>query len=591
MTHDEHRRGWLETPLGRLIRFLGGIRFAIPVLSLVAVGMVWGTIREAQLGADAAGREVYGSWWFITLISLICMSLILSVATRWPWRRRHIGFITVHASLIVMIGAGFLSLFTKVEGEIVLGEGEATDRLRSQNRCIERLEHNEGEFTVLETVTLGPSDEVTVGAATLRILERWPNTRQEMLVLDDGVRPLHAIEVVMVDHDHLVVPSEGVWVGQVAPTEPAPNMDGIAVRVMPEGLTWVPEPPADTGEAELVFVSAQGDQYMLPAVGEPIGGSGWHVDEVREFSHAVIGAEGLSEGEPTRDNPATTVILSATDGTREKHTIFHRFPDSPHKKMIDGEDHSPYALSMTGGTSSGLQGPTIAFMRSDEGLSARFAVPGMAEVDFAHDGEFPWEIDLQGFKLMVLKDYANARGTQELVEAPEADENIPALRVEHRHGEEQITLTLPWGSTIPVETDEGVQMLRYGPETSPLPFMLGLDDFRKEDYPGSDMAMEYESDVQLTIGDAEPVSLTISMNKPLEHDGWKVYQAGFVGDSVTVLSVTKDPGLIPMYIGCTGLCIGIVMTFYSRTLSHGHPGIPAPFSGRRLHSEEGTNES
>jgi hypothetical protein len=32
-----------------------------------------------------------------------------------------------------------------------------------------------------------------------------------------------------------------------------------------------------------------------------------------------------------------------------------------------------------------------------------------------------------------------------------------------------------------------------------------------------------------------------------------------------------------MYLACTGLCIGILVTFYSRSLSWGHPDIPVPF--------------
>jgi cytochrome c biogenesis protein ResB len=91
------------------------------------------------------------------------------------------------------------------------------------------------------------------------------------------------------------------------------------------------------------------------------------------------------------------------------------------------------------------------------------------------------------------------------------------------------------------------------------------------------MAMAYESDVEVTPDAGQAQAFKIHMNHPYKQDGWKVYQSGFLGEDVTVLQVTKDPGLVPMYLACTSLCIGILVTFYSRSLSWGHPDIPVPF--------------
>jgi len=101
--------------------------------------------------------------------------------------------------------------------------------------------------------------------------------------------------------------------------------------------------------------------------------------------------------------------------------------------------------------------------------------------------------------------------------------------------------------------------------------------------------MAFESDVLITphnrptggdtmAGAPEPFDFKIHMNHPYKQDGWKVYQSSFLGDSVSVFQVTLDPGLVPMYVACTTLCIGILLIFYSRKLSFGHPGIPAPFA-------------
>jgi cytochrome c biogenesis protein ResB len=101
-----------------------------------------------------------------------------------------------------------------------------------------------------------------------------------------------------------------------------------------------------------------------------------------------------------------------------------------------------------------------------------------------------------------------------------------------------------------------------------------LKDFRKTDYPGTEMAMAYESDVTITRQSGEEAAHRIYMNNPYAQRPWKVYQSGFVGDHVSVFSVMKDPGIPLTYAGSIVLCVGLVLTFYARSLSWGHPGIP-----------------
>ncbi len=110
--------------------------------------------------------------------------------------------------------------------------------------------------------------------------------------------------------------------------------------------------------------------------------------------------------------------------------------------------------------------------------------------------------------------------------------------------------------------------------SSPVPFTIELVDFRKMNYPGSTIAMAYESDVLITDSNGRSHTQTIRMNNPHKFNGWKVYQAGFEGSNTAILLVTKDPGLLPMYVGCTFLCLGILIMYYSKAYSRGHPGIP-----------------
>lgn len=140
------------------------------------------------------------------------------------------------------------------------------------------------------------------------------------------------------------------------------------------------------------------------------------------------------------------------------------------------------------------------------------------------------------------------------------------------------TQPLPWKGMVAFPAQGPGVMLRYGPRTVPLPFAIRLDQFRKTDYPGTEMAMAYESDVSVTAPSEADTKVLISMNNPLKHSGWKVYQSGFVGSETSIFSVMRDPGLVLTYIASVFLCVGIAITFYSRGWSWGHPGIPAPFT-------------
>ena len=162
----------------------------------------------------------------------------------------------------------------------------------------------------------------------------------------------------------------------------------------------------------------------------------------------------------------------------------------------------------------------------------------------------------------------HARQTTRFVEIAPADQFRPAIVVSINGSEPE---PLAWKSSLMVPG--GAAFLRFGPRRVELPFELTLVDFRKTDYPGTMMAMAYESDVVIHSPEHDGHEMTIFMNNPFAFEDWKVYQSGFLGDTVSIFSVMRDPGIPLTYLGCTVLCVGILITFYFRAFSYGHPGI------------------
>ena len=565
---------------GRLLLTIGSVRFAVPVMALVTAALIWGTVLDASRGAHVAGRIVYGSWWFIGLMALVCLILIVAVIVRYPFKRKHIGFIVVHASLVSIIVTGFVTYFSKIEGNLILAPGAVSNAIRTGDRRIELLEHNEGSFAILDSVDLdsvefATPERFTLGGTTFRVVQDWANTTEQIEVVNDGEHPLHAAEIT-------IEPGapDAHWIGQPSPGAAPPKLAGITIRMVPEGEVWSPP----QGDERLVLMTDDGDELDIPKTGASISSSKWTIKKIERFEHAVVSTGGLTEGDPDRANPAIEILIEHDDGSQERLIAFSRFPDSSMKRAVAGERVSPFTVAYVGAR---LTTPTLAMMRQGDRIWALYATPDGMVTPIDHDGSFPWVFRCGAQTVTVLQNFDRARANRRLIEAPAESESVPAMVLAEEAGDHEHQFTLVWGQRLPVEIDGVVRVMQYGPAMLELPFSIELVEFRKTDYPGSQMAMAYESDVVMRAPGFEPTQQTIWMNNPLKHEGWKVYQSGFLGDGTSILQVTKDPGLLPTYLACFGLCVGILITYYSRSMSPGHPGIPVAFKRRNRHAVRG----
>ncbi|ECL1829609.1 cytochrome C biogenesis protein [Campylobacter jejuni] len=94
-----------------------------------------------------------------------------------------------------------------------------------------------------------------------------------------------------------------------------------------------------------------------------------------------------------------------------------------------------------------------------------------------------------------------------------------------------------------------------------LPFDIYLRDFVLDRYPGSMSPASYASEI-IVKNNNENFDYRIFMNNVLDYDGYRFYQSSYDQDEKgTVLSVNKDPGKIPTYIGYFLLCLGMFMNF------------------------------
>lgn len=555
---------WHHTRLGRVVHFLGSIQLAVPVLALVAIGLGVGTYLESVQNVRVARQYVYAAPWFIGVMAMVCVSLIFAVITRFPWKRKHIGFITVHASLLALIGAGFWSMFTRVEGHLALDEGQMNDVIETAEEQVEVLAHNGPQFDSLGAAPAptGPG-RLSLAGLDIQVLERWENSRDEDTIADDSPEPLRAIEVSPMPGP------QSAWVGQEDKAGAAPVLMGLKVLVLPEGSSWQPPAPVEASKGDFIFLVGT-DRYLLKEVGQEVF-PGWKVVELKRFERAIVAGDSIAEG-PAGSPPNLAVLAKISDGkgTTEQHIAFEAFPDMVMGKPLEGSGNSASRL-IAGGT-RGEPETLVIFGTVASTKLGYIGLDGKGKI-IEPEQKYPMTINLGAREVTIHQQLARAHQISRTVKIPVARDNRPALLI--RVGDSTELQTIVWKGMQHVSTPDNRDLLvHFGPRRVKLPFSVRLADFRKTDYPGTEMAMAYQSDVGIVVPGQPETPFNIYMNHPYAHGPWKVYQSGFVGDRTSIFSVMHDPGLTLTYISSAVLCVGVLITFYSRSLSWGHPGIP-----------------
>jgi cytochrome c-type biogenesis protein CcsB len=120
-------------------------------------------------------------------------------------------------------------------------------------------------------------------------------------------------------------------------------------------------------------------------------------------------------------------------------------------------------------------------------------------------------------------------------------------------------------SGTPAHTTIGDAMflLNWGSVEFTLPFSIYLNDFQLERYPGSRSPSSYASEITLNDNNFT-MDYRIYMNHVLDYKGYRFFQAFYDEDEGgTILSVNKDPGKIPTYMGYFLLSLGLLLNLFN----------------------------
>jgi hypothetical protein len=273
------------------------------------------------------------------------------------------------------------------------------------------------------------------------------------------------------------------------------------------------------------------------------------------------------------------------------------------KKGLEGTRPEPYVASET--KCHFAPGSFIWKSEPDEfkpqQVDPLVAIMGL----IAHPLPRRWQLDLgDGAKLEVIAFYPNARPKRRMdvpkddihgglgrkfdyepdLEIPPGmtrDGLKPVARCRLSLGKDKVDFWLPQNGTATQHVGDRVFTIEYTQRVQKLPFELKLLRAEMTTDLGTQSAASYTSWVQLT--DAEKgiheKDCMITMNQPLEHRDYKVYQSTY-GSITQTLGITdpatgrpvsysgftvgRDPGLWLKYLGSIMLALGIATMFYMR---------------------------
>lgn len=586
MGNSSTNKSWLT----RVFTFLGSVRLTVPLLLVCAAAMAAGTFIESAQGASAARTWVYQTLWFEGLMGLIALNVVLATLTRWPWRRRHLGFWVTHLGIVILLIGAALTRRFGFEGMLELAENQTNSAIHLEQNVLEVQVSGLPQaqtFPVKFTPSWWshpPYRHQLAGTTTQLVIEEcWPHATPRSKITGEGkfVNPAihYRLSSAMSDPmEHWLVALDREQ-NQVSlgPLSVAFNICDSSAML--EEHLAAPKP--ETASAELSTLTIQmpdgpGQTLSfaqdLSSGSAAVGDTSWTVEVLERFLDAVVEpGKGLAERSQTPRNPAVKVRLTSPEGKQEMHTAFANFPDFSSKHGQKGGEGGPqikyvYKAAATPANSSHLL--QVFVMPHDQLVVTLPAPDGGRKALYPKSNEeieTPW----MGIKF-TLMEYLPKAQEVDVWEPAAADQGQPAVRFSLHQGAQTAEGWAGGLETQPTEVDlnQVKHQVRLKPQTLELGFKLQLLDFKNPKFGGTGMAAKYSSDVRL-IDPAVAgggATHTISMNSPLDYRGYRFFQSSYRETEgqppVSIFSVQYDPGVWPVYLGCFLIVLGTILIFY-----------------------------
>lgn len=102
------------------VHILGSLKLAVILLITIASAIAFATVMESKFDSAVARYYIYDAAWFNVWLLALALNLLCAAFTRWPWQKKHVGFVVTHAGIILMLAGAVIGRTLGFEAYVTL---------------------------------------------------------------------------------------------------------------------------------------------------------------------------------------------------------------------------------------------------------------------------------------------------------------------------------------------------------------------------------------------------------------------------------------------------------------------------------------
>lgn len=611
---DKSRREWIERRrresfTWQVIHALGSLRLAMILLLTIALACAIATITESRFDTKVAQTYVYKAPWFIFWLAVLCINLFSVTLTRWPWQRKHAGFIVTHYGIIILLIGAVVGQKTGFEAGVTLQAGQPTSRLVLNKTILQVDNPSDGAtYTMPFEVDVRPPtpDRPRIVPLPGTDLRLRVDDYSESLVLADhlvpapGAGPGVALELssgMMTQHVHVTLASQPA----------AARSNDFFGRARIELVDALPDRSGATEATERVSES----QMLLPGH-DPVvqthegAATGYRASLKMELGVPRIAITSPRGGARTFDLAALREQPARLEKEAIDIAVAGYWPDFVMKDGVpstaSNQPNRPAVLINLSGTQpdaarvaplfelAPAPGGAFAYQISRGGV---VTVRGTAkEGDRIATGWADW----QALVHQIVPEAMLVKRIQPAEEGTSPTESIPGIHAAlgGPGGDAGQAEWIGSGRLAALTAGDHTVRIGFGLQVRNIPFAVELLDFEVPRDEGTTTPADFISTVRFREPNGgRTMDAVIHMNHPASYPpetwraltgmGYKFSQASWNPENLdeTTLQVLHDPGWLLKWIGSLLICIGITIMFYLKPRPQPGQAASAPARPRK----------
>jgi hypothetical protein len=523
-------------------RFFGSAKFAVIIIMVFAVVLIFGTFQESYHGTDFAQRLIYKSPAFFVLQFFMFLSIFMATLIRLPYKKHLAGFYVLHSGLLILFLGSFITFYAGVDGNLTLPPNlpNKTVFLNQEKFIITFLDRGLKleyplPYNAFETdLDIEVKSEKHKNLPKIKMANYLPFSDNKLRWVESNLAQnfaQHSTQYQLFNDrfsENLIVSLH-----PKSDFESSMTMGLLNIHYMPKNMFRCYEQSPKSG---LIV---------------------WNVMEQNCFTPE----EKKIKINKTKKGQRTITITHK----KQKLTFFPDLSPLPMQKDLRVIENSPYRIfSLTLFQEKPhlfLFGKQVAYYDRDEEI---WMNDSFEKNDLI---ELPW----MGFKLRLRAHHESRYPIQSPVFHKPVQDNGKIIKGEQK----ALLVKLRQSEYWIKDTDGPIRVLVDGEKVEfelkrtevHLNFEINLDRFKMDTDPGTNNPASYESFVTLFTGQ-ESTKHHVYMNNPLKYENFTFYQASYfpAGENIfgSVFSVNFDPGRPWKYLGSLLLVLGSFWHFFLR---------------------------